>query len=76
MKYQVLFSLKNNEKLFKSVVCCSRRWRLKGYKNKLNKKIKNYLIIDLEILIFKFNTFSIKIVVFLWVERAFCDVFN
>ena len=22
MKYQVLFSLKNNEKIFKTVVCC------------------------------------------------------
>ena len=30
MKYQVLSSLKNNEKLFKTVVCCSRDWRLKG----------------------------------------------
>ena len=30
MKYQVLFSLKNNENLFKTVVCgCSRDWRLK-----------------------------------------------
>ena len=34
MKYQVLFSLKNNEKvqvhLFINVVCCSRDWRFKG----------------------------------------------
>ena len=29
MKYQVLFSLKNNEKIFKTFVCCSRDWRLK-----------------------------------------------
>ena len=29
MKYQVLFSLKNNEKVFKIVVCCSRDWRFK-----------------------------------------------
>ena len=28
MKYQVLFSLKNNEKIFMDVVCCSRDWRL------------------------------------------------
>ena len=28
MKYQVLFSLKNNEKIFKTVVCCKRDWRL------------------------------------------------
>ena len=27
MKYQVLFSLKNNEKIFKTVVCCSRGLR-------------------------------------------------
>ena len=29
MKHQVLFSLKNNEKLFMNVVCCSRDWRFK-----------------------------------------------
>ena len=29
MKYQVLFALKNNEKKFKTVVCCSHYWRLK-----------------------------------------------
>ena len=26
MKYQVLFSMKNNEKVFINVVCCSRDW--------------------------------------------------
>ena len=31
MKYQVLFSLKTNEEILKTVVCCSRGWRLKGY---------------------------------------------
>ena len=30
MKHQVLFSLKNNEKIFMNVVCCSRDWRFKG----------------------------------------------
>ena len=30
MKYLVLFSLKNDEKAFKTVVCCSRDWHLKG----------------------------------------------
>ena len=30
MKYQVLFSLKNNEKVFINVVCCSRDWPFKG----------------------------------------------
>ena len=30
MKYQVLFSLKNNEKIFMNVVCCS-DWRFKSY---------------------------------------------
>ena len=30
LKYQVLFSLKNNEKIFMNVVCCSRDWRFKG----------------------------------------------
>ena len=31
MKYQVLLSLKNNEKIFKTVICCSRDMPLKGY---------------------------------------------
>ena len=31
MKYQVLFSLKNKEKVFINVVCCSYDWRFKGY---------------------------------------------
>ena len=30
MKYQVLFSLKNNEKVYMNVICCSRGWCLKG----------------------------------------------
>ena len=30
LKHQVLFSLKNNEKIFMSVICCSRDWRFKG----------------------------------------------
>ena len=30
LKHQVLFSLKNNEKMFINVVCCSRDWRCKG----------------------------------------------
>ena len=30
MKYQVLFSLKNNEIVFMDVVCCCRDWCLKG----------------------------------------------
>ena len=30
MKYQVLVSLKNNEKVLMNVVCYSRHWRLKG----------------------------------------------
>ena len=34
MKYQVLFSLKNNEEIFINVVCCSRDWRFK--RNVLN----------------------------------------
>ena len=29
MKYQVLFSLKNNEKIFKTVFCCIRDWSLR-----------------------------------------------
>ena len=30
LKHQVLFSLKNNEKIIMNVVCCSHDWRLKG----------------------------------------------
>ena len=29
MKYQVLFSLKDNEKVFINVVCCSLDWHFK-----------------------------------------------
>ena len=32
MKYQVLFSLGNNEKVFMNVVCCSCDWHFKGLK--------------------------------------------
>ena len=31
MKYQVLLSLKSNDKVFKTVICCSCDCRLKGY---------------------------------------------
>ena len=31
MKYQVLFSLKNNEEIFMNVVCCSCDWHFKGF---------------------------------------------
>ena len=34
MKYQVLFSLKNNKKVFMNVVCWSCDWHFKGYWNK------------------------------------------
>ena len=30
MKHQVLFSLKNNENILTSLICCSRDWRFKG----------------------------------------------
>ena len=30
MIYQILFSLKNNEKVLINVVCCSRDWRFKS----------------------------------------------
>ena len=30
MKYQVLFALKNNEKVFMNVIYCNRDWRFKG----------------------------------------------
>ena len=34
MKYQVLFSLKNNEKVLMNVICCSRDWGFEGLKQK------------------------------------------
>ena len=40
MKYQVLFSLKDNEKVFINVVCCSRDWRFKGSESLDNTQIK------------------------------------
>ena len=33
LKHQVLFSLKNNDKIFMNVVCCSRDWGFKRVKN-------------------------------------------
>ena len=33
LKHQVLFSLKNNEKIFMNVVCCSRDWHFKGWRS-------------------------------------------
>ena len=43
MKHQVLFSLKNNEKVFMNVVCCSRDRRFKGKANNvLNDTILKY----------------------------------
>ena len=39
-KYQVLFSLKNNEKVYMNVVCCSRDWRFKGLVKKKETKFK------------------------------------
>ena len=42
LKHQVLFSLKNNEKVFMNVVCCSRDWLFKGYyKLYLHLKVDN-----------------------------------
>ena len=45
MKYQVLFSLKSNEKLFINVVCCSRDWRFKGSLSYLRYNMKVSLAI-------------------------------
>ena len=43
MKHQVLFSMKNNEKIFMNVVCCSRDWRFKGYRKGICFKRSNDL---------------------------------
>ena len=43
MKYQALFSLKNNEKISMNVVCCSRYLRFKGLSMlDLNGKKRSY----------------------------------
>ena len=45
MKYQALFNQKNNEKLFKTVICCSHDWRFRGkspYKKLLCKLRSRY----------------------------------
>ena len=42
MKYQVLFSLENNEKIFMNVACCSRDWRFKGLKFNIVKTLVVY----------------------------------
>ena len=39
IKYQVLFSLKNNEKVFINVVCCSHDWCFKGKSTQKDDKI-------------------------------------
>ena len=41
MKYQVLFSLKSNEKVFINAVCCSRDWHFNGLQHSitLNKVV-------------------------------------
>ena len=40
LKDQVLFSLKNNEKIFMNVVCRSRAWHFKGYYNSVYMEYK------------------------------------
>ena len=51
MKYQALFYQKNNEKIYKTVICCSRDWRFKGYGDYLQH---SYAIKDLQcVVIFK-----------------------
>ena len=44
MKQQALFSLKNNEKVFIDVVCCSRDWRFKGFYGNHYQKPRKYLL--------------------------------
>ena len=46
MKYQVLFSLKNNEKAFINVVCCSHDLVLSVHANKQCKRPKVYGSLD------------------------------
>ena len=45
MKYQVLFSLKNNEKIFMNVVCCCRDWRFKVYNQPFVQCVISFTVI-------------------------------
>ena len=42
MKYQVLFSLKNNEEIFLNAICCNCDWRFTGLNNR-NITLLSYL---------------------------------
>ena len=44
MKHQVLFSLKNNEKIFMNVVCCSRDWYFKVNKSLTNNPVNPFAL--------------------------------
>ena len=43
MKHQALFYQKNNEKIFKTMVCCSRDWCFKGQRCGLDEQCENAL---------------------------------
>ena len=58
MKYQVLFFLKSNEKIFKTMVCCSHAWRCKVYET-LNSQ--SHLVGDINSAIFLFPVHVIVI---------------
>ena len=48
MKYQVLFSLKNNEKLFMNVACCSCDWLFKSKVTRKHKVKAVYIFFAIE----------------------------
>ena len=45
MKYQSLFSQKNNEKIFKTVVCCSRDWWPRYLRQRSNQEFMEVVAI-------------------------------
>ena len=48
MKYQVLFSLKNNEKVFINVICCRHDWL---FRVNINLQRKHDVVVVVSILI-------------------------
>ena len=71
MKHQILFSLKNNEKIFMNAVCCSRDWHFKGY----GMYIKNELVLAKQIFSLKPQKILILSLLFNWEILLYHDLF-
>ena len=60
MKYKVLFSLKNNDKVFMNVVCCSCDWRFRVYNGYSGQKSVWHLRVVVPVLLFCSVIFFLK----------------